>query len=158
MPWSTSPPAVMRWRAEAEAAVLPNLMNLPRWLTTIFRPTLGARGERIAARHLRRAGYRVLGCNLRTRLGEIDLLAEDPDGREIVVVEVKTGASTDPELRPELHVNRDKQRKLASLAAQLAARRGMGDRPIRFDVIGVDLPPRGPPVVRHHIGAFESHL
>jgi putative endonuclease len=133
-------------------------MNLPRWLRAWLRPRLGARGERRAASLLRRAGYRVLAANLRTNLGEIDLLAEAPDGREIVVVEVKTGTSSSPELRPELHVNRAKQRKLAALAAQLAARRGFHDRPIRFDVIGVDLPPGGQPVVRHHVGAFESYL
>jgi hypothetical protein len=32
------------------------------------------------------------------------------------------------------------------------------DRPIRFDVIGVDLVKGGEPRVRHHVGAFESRV
>ncbi|MEM7623850.1 MAG: YraN family protein, partial [Planctomycetota bacterium] len=39
---------------------------------------LGARGESIAARYLRRKGYRIVGRNLRTEFGEIDLLVFAP--------------------------------------------------------------------------------
>ncbi len=48
--------------------------------------SVAARGERTAARHLTRRGYRILGRNLRNRFGEIDILAEDPDRRTVVVV------------------------------------------------------------------------
>lgn len=123
---------------------------LLRWRST------GSVGERAAARHLKAQGYRILARNLRTRLGEIDLLAEAPDRRTIVVVEVKAG--TGGAIRPEVHVNATKRRKLVQLALQLARRHRLHDRPIRFDVIGVDLPRDAPPVIRHHVGAFESHL
>jgi putative endonuclease len=124
--------------------------------------TTGPRGERAAARHLRRHGYRLLARNLHSKLGEIDILAEAPDRRTLVVVEVKSAAvdpDTDaPNPPPEVRVNRAKQQKLVSLACHTARRYGLADRPIRFDVIGVDLPVKGKPTIRHHVNAFESHV
>ena len=152
---------------------------LKRWMGLDF--SLGRRGERLAGRWLKRHGYRVLGSNLRNAFGEVDLLVEAPDRRTVVVVEVKTAALPDPPAPPaaqeqtpapvndarpdagrgwlpEVHVNRHKQRQLIALAGQLAKRCGLTDRPIRFDVIGVDLPAHGLPAVRHHVGAFDSHI
>ena len=117
---------------------------------------LGRRGERLAARHLKRQGYRILGRNLRSRLGEIDLAALAPDGRTLVIVEVKAGRGRGP--RPEVHVNGRKQRKLVALAVDLVRRHGLTDRPVRFDIVAVDWPHGQPPTVRHHIGAFQSHV
>src|SRR4051812_22975942 len=53
------------------------------------RDPLGDAGERAAARHLTRAGYRVIGRNLRVPMGGADILALAPDGETVVVVEVK---------------------------------------------------------------------
>ncbi|MFP4143802.1 MAG: YraN family protein [Phycisphaeraceae bacterium] len=115
---------------------------------------LGGRGEKLAARHLRKQGYRLLGKNIRTSLGEIDLLALAPGRSALVVVEVKTGQGGP--LPPEIRVGRAKQRKLAQLAAQIQRRRSLPNLPIRFDVVGVDLPEGAKPTIRHHVGAFES--
>ena len=125
-------------------------------------PPTSVRGERAAARHLRKQGYRIVARNLRTRFGEIDLLAEAPDGRTIVAVEVKARDVTDAHAtdspRPEVRVNHTNQRKSDTLASQSARSHGLADRPWRFDVVGVDLPRRGEPVIRHHVAAFESHV
>ncbi len=116
-------------------------------------------------------GYRVLGRNIRTRFGEVDLLAEAPDRRTVVLVEIKSrlvdsphtgsgyqrGGGGSPTV-PEVRVGHAKQRRLVALAGQLARRYGLTQRPIRFDVVGVDLMAGAAPVVRHHVGAFESHL
>lgn len=124
--------------------------------------SIGDRGERLAARFLRRQGYRILGRKLRTRMGEVDILAEAPDRRTVVVVEVKSSASRGAgmsgaqELQPEVHVDGRKRRRLAFLAAQLARRYGFTGRPIRFDVVGVEFQSGAKPVVRHHVAAFES--
>ena len=124
----------------------------------------GGRGEQVAARHLRRSGYRILGRNLRSKLGEVDILALAPDGHTVVVVEVKARQVDHlpgDDLLPELHVNQHKQDKLVALAVNLARKHKLTDRPIRFDVIGVDLPPGrsgAKPVVRHHEAAFESRV
>lgn len=139
------------------------------WLSRLFRrfgrdpePTVATVGEHLAAQHLKRGGYRVLSRNLRNRFGEIDILAEAPDQRTLLIVEVKTSASRDSPrdaVPPEVHVNHRKQRKLVALACQVARRYELTDRPIRFDVIGVDLTPDGrDAVIRHHPGAFESHV
>lgn len=118
------------------------------------RAPLSCRGERVAARFLKYHGYRILAQNLRNRFGEIDIVAEAPDGDTVVVVEVKSGRGGP--IPPEVRVNHTKQRRLAALAAQLARRYRLQSHPLRFDVIGVDLPAHGKPSVRHHVGAFES--
>lgn len=137
------------------------MLALRRFLSALFpRAPVGVRGERVAERFLKKQGYRILGRNIRTKIGEIDIAAETPDGRMIVVVEVKAAeiGTTPASIRPEIHVNRAKERKLAQVAADVAKRRGWSNRPIRFDVIGVELPRDGEPVIRHHIAAFESYF
>jgi hypothetical protein len=52
------------------------------------RRVLGRRGEGLAAVHLERLGYAILARNVRTRYGEIDLIAFD--GRTLAMIEVKT--------------------------------------------------------------------
>lgn len=114
----------------------------------------GAQGERLAAGHLKKQGYRILASNLRLAGGEIDILALSPDGRTVAVVEVKTSIT---HALPELRVDAGKQRRLAQSAVVAARRFKLMDRIIRFDVIAVVLP-RGdaPLVIRHIPGAFES--
>ncbi|MEO1236498.1 MAG: YraN family protein [Planctomycetota bacterium] len=141
-----------------------------------FRPLRGTHrrrgraGERVAARHLQSEGYRVVARNLRTRHGELDLVAVAPDGTA-VAVEVKAG-TPNPRFPPELHVTPAKQRKIVALAAAVARRHRLTGRRLRFDVIAVEFPPKvesppesrkksrsvPPPIVRHHRGAFESHV
>ena len=105
----------------------------------------------------------MIGRNVRSGRGEVDILALAPDGWTVVVVEVKSGTpppgagGTRP-LQPETHVSPSKQRQLVALACQVARAYRLTQRPLRFDVVGVDLPPGAPPVVRHHVAAFESHV
>ncbi|GJM18031.1 MAG: hypothetical protein DHS20C14_02440 [Phycisphaeraceae bacterium] len=117
----------------------------------------GRRGERLAAGYLKRKGYRVLARNLDTGVGEADLVCESPDGRTLVVVEVKARvASADPgERRPEASITSRKQHALRRIAHALARRDGFRDRPIRIDVVAVDLDARGRKAVaiRHHENA-----
>ncbi|MEM6392735.1 MAG: YraN family protein [Planctomycetota bacterium] len=129
------------------------------------RPSTGPRGEAIAARFLKRQGYRILRRNARTRFGEVDLLALAPDRRTLVLIEVKTCEVTPPvkpdatDHLPEWRVTPHKQRRLVALAAQLARQHRWTDRPWRFDVIGIDLLPKPhKPVIRHYPAAFDSHL
>ena len=120
--------------------------------------SVAARGERAAKRYLSKKGYRILARNLRNRFGEIDLLVEAPDRRTIVIVEVKAAAHRIETLPPEAHVTAAKQRKLTALAVQIARRYRLTDRPLRFDVIAVDFDTPNNPTLRHHQGAFESHV
>ncbi len=120
----------------------------------------GLRGEDAAARFLKRKGYRVLGRSLRLRAGEIDLLAEDPEGSTIVVVEVKTRVRRAAQPRrsaltpPEASITAAKRRKLVTLARALARSNGWERRSMRIDVVAVDWDEAQPePEIRHTPGA-----
>lgn len=121
------------------------------------RDPLGPLGEKLAADHLRKLGYRVLGVNLRIRGGEADLLAQDPDGQTIVLVEVKARRAVDPASGklappPEVSVHAHKQARLRRILAHLIRANRWHDRPARIDVIAVEMPATGNPanaIVRH---------
>lgn len=88
------------------------------------------------ARALARAGWQVLGRNVRAPEGELDVVARDGD--TLVVVEVKTSAARpDGRWRPADHVRpRDVVRR--SRAARRIAANGRS----RVDVVEVETAPR----------------
>jgi putative endonuclease len=96
------------------------------------RSALGADGERAAAEFLEGRGYRILARNYRTRLGEIDLIAQE--GPVLVFVEVKARVG-ERFGGPAAAVTPAKQLRIARLAQQYLARRRLGDRLCRFDVV-----------------------
>jgi putative endonuclease len=114
---------------------------------------LGQTGEAAAARFLERRGLVILARNLRSRLGEIDLVARD--GPTLVFVEVKArrGLPGDP---PEAAVDARKRARLTRLALGYLAARRLGERSCRFDVVGVSLDEAGGVTgVRHLRHAFD---
>ena len=96
--------------------------------------TVGKRGEEKAVKLLRRRGYKILVRNYRCRHGEIDIVAFHRG--EIVFVEVKS-RTTDEKGSGLEAVTERKQRKIASVAAQFLAERGISERPCRFDVVAI---------------------
>ncbi len=116
---------------------------------------LGARGETLARKHLRRAGCKILATNYRCPLGEADLIALDRTaGREtIVFVEVKT-RSGDAYTDPESAVNAQKRRRLRKIAEYYLTVKNAHDRPVRFDVVSVVLRPGQAPELHHIPDAF----
>jgi putative endonuclease len=116
--------------------------------------TLGERGEAAAARYLRGLGYRIVGRGVRTRLGEIDLVAVD--GRTVVFVEVKTRRS-DQQGHPSEAVDLAKQRRLTRLATAYLKRRCLLHCAARFDIVAVTWPQGcGRPRIEHFRNAFEA--
>ena len=129
-------------------------MKLGRFRNTD--PT-GRRGEKVAARWLRKNRFRVIGRNVSAGVGEADIVCIAPDKRTLVIVEVKTRRISDRDQPPpEASVGAQKQHKLRLVAKAIAKRPGFDDRPVRIDVVGVDLPVRGKPVVRHHPSAVSG--
>ena len=117
------------------------------------RRSLGQHGEEEAARFLEKRGFAILDRNVRSRLGEIDLVARD--GKTIVFVEVKTlrESEGDP---PEAAVTGGKQRRLGRLAQQYLKWKRLGEVRCRFDVVAVTLDIKGRvKTVRHLPAAFE---
>lgn len=96
------------------------------------RTVIGSEGERAAAEFLEARGYRILDRNYRTRLGEIDLVAEE--GRTLVFVEVKVRRN-DRFGGPAAAITAAKQARIARLAQQYVVSRRLGERPCRFDVV-----------------------
>lgn len=110
------------------------------------RRAIGRRGERLAAAHLRRLGFRTIARNHRTRHGEIDLICFD--GVTLVFAEIKTLALRSGELalcpdpRPLSwlhHSQRARLRRLATAWLSAEGRIRPTAREIRFDAIGVTL-------------------
>ncbi len=95
---------------------------------------LGRDGERLAARHLERLGYRVVGRGFLARRGELDLVCRHGD--RLVVVEVKT-RSSDAFGRPLDAVGPRKRRALQRAAAEYRALAGWRG-PIDFAVVSVE--------------------
>ena len=116
------------------------------------RRSFGQKGEAAAEQYLRRKGYRIVARNLRSQLGELDLVAED--GRVLVFVEVKarrTGAFGGAIYA----VHQRKQEKLIQLAALYLARHHIKDRLCRFDVVLLQAVGDGPAQIEHIQNAFE---
>jgi putative endonuclease len=129
------------------------------------RRRLGAKGERLAARHLEARGCEVIDRNFRTRFGELDLVARD--ARFLVFCEVKTriarGAPGGPgaawpanPLGPFASIGPRKQRQVRAMAREWLAQGVLeGNRPpeIRFDAIGISFDARGRLLSLEHLEA-----
>ena len=102
---------------------------------------LGREGEDIAARHLRRSGYKVLRRNFRApHGGEVDIVCRH--GRELVFVEVKTRSSEEFG-RPFDAVDQKKRRLIIRGAMKWLRLLDMPDITFRFDVVEVLTAPPG---------------
>lgn len=109
---------------------------------------LGNRGEELAVKYLKKRGFKILERNFRTPLGEIDIIAED---RQILVfVEVKT-RSDDSFGHPFEAVDNRKRERMKRIALLYLKDSGM-ERPVRFDVVSVEL--RDGERINHIVEAF----
>jgi putative endonuclease len=111
---------------------------------------LGERGERAAARYLKRQGMRVLLRGYRTRLGEIDLIVRDGD--ILVFVEVKARRQG----TPAEAVTPEKERRLTNVALHFLRKYDLLEQRSRFDIIAVVWPhDKKDPTIEHFRNAFE---
>jgi putative endonuclease len=113
----------------------------------------GQRGEDLAYELLCDEGFRVVARNYRSRSGkgEIDLLGWD--GEWLACVEVETRRNDDFG-RPEMRVDRDKQKRLVSAAYDYARRAEIDPERLRFDIVSVLLDE--PPTVELYRAAFTA--
>jgi putative endonuclease len=126
-------------------------------MATDPRPQVGRTGEQLATEHLERLGYTILERNFRTRWGELDIVAFDPQAHALIFCEVKTRRARGRAVTPLESVHPRKRSQVRKMAGSwLATRR---DRPhvrnLRFDAIGVTLDRSGGLVELVHLeGAF----
>ena len=116
------------------------------------RQRFGRQGESDAEALLRRKGYKILGRNVRSPVGELDLVAKD--GEVLVFVEVK--ARRTDAMGGAIHaVDGRKQAKLIKLASQYVAQHRLGTRVCRFDVVLCRGGQDSPGQLEHIQNAFE---
>jgi len=102
----------------------------------------GKTGEQVAANFLKNKGYEILEMNFKNdsgrRLGEIDIIARDPEQDELVFVEVKTREYAGyKNTLPEENINYQKLRKLAKIAVIYLRQNRLEDCAYRFDAVSI---------------------
>lgn len=95
---------------------------------------LGKEAQKEALNFLKANGYKLLKENYRTRLAEIDIIAEDKG--VICFIEVKARSCADFGL-PEEAVGARKQRQIAKAALHYLKENKLLERNARFDVISL---------------------
>ncbi len=113
----------------------------------------GSAGEDRAADWLSSRGWRIRERNFRSRLGEIDIIAQK--GVEVAFVEVKAWNAL-PRSELEYSINERKRRRIRQTARLYVARNPeIADSRLRFDVIFLG---RTPSEISHIEGAFNGGI
>ena len=115
---------------------------------------LGRWGESIAAKDLRRRGWRIMNAGFRCRFGEIDFIATD--GTYLAFIEVKLRKNADFG-SAAAYVDYRKQEKLRATAEFYLSKAGETKLQPRFDVVEI-YAPQGihtqNPLINHIENAF----
>ena len=113
---------------------------------------LGNLGEKLAARYLKRKGYKILERNYVNDGNEIDIIATKSG--VVAFVEVKARSfKKDTELAPSSAVTPEKQRKIIKTAKYYAAYYAR-DKILRLDIIEVIIDGKRPKEINHIENAF----
>ena len=99
------------------------------------RQKFGKFGENLAARHLKKQGYKIVCKNYRTKLGEIDIIAKQDD--TIVFVEVKS-RRTSTFGHPKHAITKKKQQQISKTALYYLKETNQSNVCARFDVVTVN--------------------
>lgn len=128
-------------------------MGLRSWLAERFpKKSLGQQGEDLAAKFLKKCGYKILARGLDSRLGELDIVAVD--GRTIVFVEVKTRRTTDAG-HPADAIDTLKEKRMTQAALGYLKAHGLLQHAARFDVVAITWPQDARrPTIEHIKNAF----
>ena len=113
---------------------------------------LGRQGEALACQYLSRQGYRVIVRNYRTKLGEIDIIAEEQG--TLVFVEVKTRRGHQCG-HPFEAVTPAKCRQISKVALEYLAETGREGQSARFDVVAISFSGEAAPVIELVKNAFD---
>ncbi len=119
---------------------------------------IGAYGEKLTAKFLKKRGYRICAMNHRADgHEELDIVCENKTERVFVEVKTRTGSPDDEWKygRPASAVTHEKRRHLLS-AARAYNIMNPTKKTFRMDVVEVYLPPEGDAVFHHIIDAFRS--
>ena len=114
---------------------------------------VGAKGEKLAVKFLKRKGYRIVQRNYRCKLGEIDIVAQQSG--TIVFVEVKA-RQTQEFGPPQYAITAAKKKQISRVALWYIKDKKVTEQTCRFDVIGITFSPESrKPRVEHIENAFQ---
>jgi putative endonuclease len=113
---------------------------------------VGQQGETLACQYLARQGYRLIARNYRTKLGEIDIIAEERG--TLVFVEVKTRRGHQCG-HPFEAVTPAKCRQISKVALAYLAETGREGHSARFDVVAISFIGEAEPVIELVKNAFD---
>jgi len=105
--------------------------------------SVGQAAESYAADFLRRQGYRILAANVRYRLGEIDLIADDRG--TLVFVEVRARKPSHFGTALDTLTRTKRARVVRAVDMYLVGENVSAARPIRIDVVAITLGASGEP-------------
>lgn len=119
---------------------------------TFARIDSGKAGEEKAVSYLRGEGYKIIERNYRTKLGEIDIIADCKGCICFVEVRSKNNASFG---LPEETIVKKKQLRVSKAALAYIKKFKLENRSCRFDVVCVEGVDSRKPVVKLIKNAFE---
>ena len=121
-------------------------------MASTYRVSLGKLGEDLACQELRRLGYEIVARRVRTRSGELDIIARDRG--TVVFVEVKARKTMMCGSAAEA-VSPAKQRTIVKMALRYLNRRRWTHLACRFDVVAVTFTDAAPARVDVIRNAFD---
>lgn len=95
---------------------------------------LGLSGELQAVKYLKKMKYKILECNAKNKLAEVDIIAMDKDC--LVFIEVKSRNNDDFGIPIET-VSNKQQRRYINFAKSYIVANQLANIDIRFDVISI---------------------
>ncbi len=117
------------------------------------RKKLGIQGEKLAAKFLKRRGYKITQRNYKCKLGEIDIVAQQD--KTVVFVEVKT-RRTEEFGPPQYAITAAKKKQISKAALSYIREKNFTEQSCRFDVIAITFSPESrKPKIEHIENAFE---
>jgi putative endonuclease len=119
---------------------------------TLERVKSGKSGEDIAVSYLSKENYKIIERNYRTKLGEIDIIADDKGCICFVEVRAKNSLVFGS---PEDTIIKKKQHRIAKAALMYIKRFKLGESSCRFDVVCVEKVDSVEPQVKLIRNAFE---
>jgi putative endonuclease len=117
------------------------------------RKELAVKGEELATEILTKKGYTIIERNYRHGHGEIDIIANDPDSKCTVFVEVKTRKNLEFG-EPEYAVTKAKQKQIRKIAELYLFENEIRELDCRFDVVAILIEDINNPVINHYENAF----
>lgn len=97
---------------------------------------LGAKGEILATKFLKKQGYIIKQTNYKNKIGEIDIICYSKKNDETIFIEVKSRSSIDFGF-PSEAVTNYKQNKIKKVAQIYLMQNNITDSKFRFDVVEI---------------------